>query len=368
MYGLFSPNGHTADQGVLRDPSDAYLRESLHRNLTTVINFHRKNPMAVQSNHLLVRLLQSINVPHSQNTERYYNNVDTIALNISMALRMTSPIYKGFLFDGVFFGKGNPEIIIAHNEDFDPFEADRDWENVCAVKVLRHPRSDLGLNIPDGTNTGMENGLCVIAVNVSLLAIQYRAFRHNEEYYNLTSAGVATDSQRSIMQFIYMYVLPNMLPSLLDYSLFNRIMNLEFGIPIGSSTKNHSFFLPDYDDKMIYYQNNILNYLKRIDRNFTNILRTLIAVSKPTEYEALKLPDIVNTRPVLPALFISRLDVLRFLFKTAKDGAGTKNMTIVNQILREIKIYNYESMLRSFLTPNLYSQVEAGVKELESNI
>ena len=71
--------------------------------------------MAVESSHFLVRLLQSITVPQSQNIERYYDNVDAISLNVSMALKMTSAISKGEMFDGVFYGKGNPEILIAHN-------------------------------------------------------------------------------------------------------------------------------------------------------------------------------------------------------------------------------------------------------------
>ena len=366
MYGLFSSNGHTADQGVLRDPADTYLRNSLHRNLTTVVNFHRKNPMAVKSNHFLVRLLQSIPVPQSLSTDRYYNNVDAMALNLSMAMRMTSPISKGSLFNGIFFGKGNVEILIAHSESFNPFDADADWENIEAIKVLRHPRSDLGLNIPDGTNTGMENGLVVIAINIPLLAIQYRAFRHNEEYYNITNESV--NNQRSVMHFVYMYVLPNMLKSILDYSLFNSIKNLEYGVPIGTSTKKHSFFLPNYDDKVIRQQNNVLNYLQNVDRSFAGVLRSIMAVGSNTAYEAMMMPDIPETRPVIPALFLARLDVLRFLFKIAKDGAGVKNKTLVNQILREIDIFDYKSMLKPVLTNALYTEVMNNIDELESNV
>ena len=116
MQNLFGISS-TAAQGIMGLPADwLYIKHGLLRNLSMVIKFYRRNPMAVKSDHFLIRLLQSINVPHSQNIERYYNNVDAVSLNVSMMLKMTSSIFKGQLFNGIFYGPGNDEILIAHNE------------------------------------------------------------------------------------------------------------------------------------------------------------------------------------------------------------------------------------------------------------
>jgi hypothetical protein len=224
MHNLFNlmPN---IEHGILRLPEWAYVRTELRRNLDRVIAYYRKHPTAVHSAHFLVRLLQSITVPKSLNLERYYYNVDAGALNLSMALKMTSSIYRGQLFDGVFYSDCK-EILIAHSEPFDFHQAHRNWETLCPIEVLRHPLSDLGLGLPDGDKIGSDYGIAVISINIPMLAVQYRAFRINEEYLTGNS-----DSQRSVMQFIRMYVIPNMLPSHLDHCLFNRIYNLHIGAP-----------------------------------------------------------------------------------------------------------------------------------------
>jgi len=364
MYSLFSNTGYTVGQGILKDPNWLYVKMGLHRNLSSVINFHRKNPMAVHSNHFLVKLLYSITVPQSQNIERYYDNVDAIALNVSMALKMTSSIFKGHVFDGVFYGKSNTEILIGHNESFNPFEADKNWMNLVPVKVLRHPRSDLGLNIPDGTNTGSESGLAVISINIPLLAVQYRAFRLNEMRINSNEDGEQFESQRSAMQFIYMYVLPNMLASHLDYAIFNRMYNLEIGAPLGDSSKPHSFYLTDFDNKVTVIQNNLLNNLHRVDKDFPGILQSIPVVTKETSYDAMKLLDVAETRQVIPALFLARLNVLSFLFKIAKNGAGEKNRSAINLIVRTVKYFGYDSLYKSFLPYDLYAETMAEINEL----
>ena len=354
MYSLFSSPGSTVGQGILRDPNWLYCRDGLHRNLSNVINFHRTNPMAVKSDHLLVRLLQSITISQSQNIERYYNNVDTIALNLSMVFKMVSPIFRGTVFDGVFYGQGNTEILIAHDESFNPEYATKDWENQIPIKVLRHPFSDLGLITPDGKNSSDESGLCVIAINISLLAVMYRAFRLNEERLSINMSEDNVDyneNQRSIMHFIRMYVLPNMLPSHLDCVLFNRMSYMESGIPLGESTRKHSFYLTDYNNRLIYIFNNLLNLLHRVDKDFVGILRSMPSVGASDQFNALKLPGIVETRQVIPALFMARLNVLSFLYKIAKNGVGEKNKSIVNQIRRSFLYYGQESMLRTLL-PN----------------
>ena len=367
MYSLFSNTGSTVGQGILKDPNWLYVRDGLYRNLSNVINFNRTNPTAVKSNHFLVRLLQSIAVPQSQNTERYYINVDTMALNLSMNLKMTSPIFKGEVHKGVFYGDGSTEILIAHNEEFDPVKATKNWENQIPVKVLRHPFSDLGLIVPDGIKSSTDEGLSVIAINIPLLAIMYRAFRINENSLStqMSEDDVAyTESERSIMMFLKMYVLPNMLPSHLDQAIFNRIHYLEIGAPLGDCIRKHSFYQVDYSARMLYIHNNILNMLHRVDKDFTGVLRSIPAVANISMFESMALPDIVETRQVLPAIFMARLNVLSFLFRIAKNGASAKNQSLVNEIRRTVRYYGHMGQLKTLLPYDIYFDTKEEINSI----
>ena len=363
MYSLFNIQ-QSASQGIMHLSEWVYLKNGLQRNLSQVVHFYRNNPMAVHSDHFLVKLLQSITIPQSQHLERYYNNVDALALNLSASLHMHSSIHHGKLFDGVFFGKGNDEILVAHTDSFDLKEANEKWKDLSPVRILRHFRSDLGFNLPDGNNTGSEEGLSVIAINIPMLAIQYRAFRFNEIKINSNENGEVVDSTLSCAHFIHMYVLPNAMLSYLDHVVFNRISNLEFGIPLGESSRKHSFFLTDFSAKMTYVHNEILNVLKKQNKDFTGILRNIPVVSCDNADKLMELPDMALTRQILPSLVVSRLPELKFLCRISRDSIGNKNQSEINRILRYITQYRSDNLFRQFPL-DVYQDIMEDVEDIE---
>lgn len=342
-----------------------YLKPALERNVETVISYYRRSPFAVKSQHLLVRLLHAITTPQSQELLRYYDNVDTIALNIGQTLGLTSPISKGRLWDGVFYGKGNVEILFADNESFNPIDADDDWENLEPIKVLRHPRSDLNMNIPDGNNTGIEQGIVVISINIPMLAIQYRAFRREEAKFAFSTGN----NERSIMQFIHMYPLTNMIRSHLDVAIFNRFDKTFRGLPIGEHAVKHPFYLIDYRKEMDLFIDLTLESLQDTAKGFYDVLRTIPAVSQDNMVEVMRLPDVATTRQIVWALLITRLPALLFLFESAKLHPSTKNGMEVNAIRRHLTQLRAENVIRSVLGkyPYLCMDVEYDIKKLMEN-
>lgn len=358
MFNLFNLMPDVS-LGVMKNPQWSYIKDGLRKNLGMIIRYYRRNPTAVKSSHFLVRLLQSITVPQSQVLERYYANVDAMVMNLSMALGMTSSIFKGKIFKGIFYGPESHEILIAHNTYFDPFIAHREWKNLCPVKVLRHPISDLGLAIPDGRQTGTESGVAIISINVTMLAVMYRAFRLNEMVVSEES-----ESQRSIMQFIRMYVLPNMLFSHLDVVLFNRIDNLQKGAPMGEATVKHPFYMTDYSKQINQVHKEILEWLNKADHNFTGILRSVPAVVKNDMDEVMVLPEMAPTKQVIWALLISRLPVLSFMFRTAANEPGTRNRSEVNRTLRYFERYKSDKLLESMLPDYLYYDLRGEIETI----
>jgi hypothetical protein len=314
--------------------------------------------MAVDSSHFLIRILESITVPQSMNLERYYANVDAGSLNVSMALKLTSPVFRGQIFNGIFYGPGNTEILIGHDESFDPFAAHDDWENLAPVKVLRHPISHLGMNIPDGKSNDTETGIAVIAINIPMLAVQYRAFRLNE----IEVCAETGDSEKSIMEFIRMYVLPNMMTSHLDNVIFNRIDKMQRGIPFGSTKKHHSFYLMDWTWRVDYVHSRLLLQLNEMQRDFTGILRSIQLVTEQSVEDLMYFPDLSPTRQILWALVTARVNVLSFLYSVTKHMQGDRNGTETNRILRVLNSYGVDSALRQALPTEAYFDVASEIE------
>lgn len=351
MHSFFRRT-NTALGGIQKFPDWLYVRDGLRRNLGTVLAYNRNNPTAVKSNHLLVTLLLAITTPKTQPIQRYHDNVDATALNLSMALKMTSPIYTGEAFKGIFYGRDTSEIIVAHSEPFDLNDALRHWQQLTPVKVLRHPRSDLGLNLLDGVDHGIEDGLAVITVNITMLAVQYRSFRIAQ------AAQSQGDTEKSVMQFIRMYVLPNMLSSHLDVALFNRFGNLVSGAPIGATVSKLPYYLNDYSKRTDKVYGDVEGLLKRHTYGFTGMLRSIPAAIGEDMDVVSRLPDIPMTRQVEWAMTVARLPQLCLLFEAAREGPGTRERSEVNKVIRDLTAYQSSNVFTTALNISDRMQVE----------
>ena len=363
MYSLFNFMPETLS-AVTKVSGWSNLQAGLQRNLNTVMQYYRTHPMAVESDHLLVRLLQSIDIPLSQNPERYQDNVQAMSLNLSMALKMTSSIYRGQIFPGTFYGPECPEILIADNDDFDVDVATKNWVEQVPVRVLRHPITDLGLKLPNGRDNSTDSGIAVLVINIALLACMYRAFRLAEVE---RCAEFQEGEQRSIMQFIHMFVLPNIMPSHLDHVLFNRLHHLAMGAPIGEARRAHSFPLIDWTQKLDHVDDLLLEVLEKTGKDFRGIMREIPCVSVSNVDALMRVPDMAPTQQVVWSLSIARLPILDFLMRVSKGGASNRNRQEVNYVLHQIRSYRRNSMMK-VLPPDVMADVQFDISQIEAQV
>lgn len=320
-------------------------RAGLKRNIARIKDYYRHNPTIVPSNHFLVRLLQTIAVPHALDTERYYDNVVMLSNRLSSALGMTSSIYKGHLFTNTFYN-GSTEIILSITKGLtDVLEASEKWRNLSPVTVLNHPISTLELALPDGRQETTETGLAIIAIDIPLLALQYRAFAIDQAYTNEDGA------QLTIMQFIRMYVIPNMLETHLDYVIFNRLQKLS-GIdeaPIPTFNQSHPFILIDYSRQVDSVLDRVNKLLLQQVNSFSKIILTLPAVTEPNQSYLALFPDTAQTRQVLWALVLSKLPVLNYLRAISSMAETNVNLGDINRFVNFIQISNVFPVVEQML-------------------
>lgn len=333
--------------GVTKYGNWDYIREGLKRNLVKVQEHYATRVYAVKSQHYLIRLLQTINIPLSLPLDRYYDNVDTKANNLSMVMKMTSSIFRGYLFDGVFFGENSKEIILNDTSYFNLVQAGKDWKKIKAVKVVWSKRSDLDLLLPNGKKTGFEDSVSVISVNIPLLAVQYRAFMLDQMR--------KVEGRLSISHFIHMYVLPNMLDSLLDICLFNRFNNLLKGAPVGKSYYRHQFTLIDYSEFVdkAYYQ--AIKNLELRTMEYKHVLNAIPAVTKNDMEEVMVLPQSAPTKQVVWAELLARLEVVDSMSLLLGEKGIRANRAEINYFLRFFKQIKNDNSLLSYLPQDIYS-------------
>lgn len=357
MYTLLNERVAPA-KGIVSFPEFTYVKNGLSRNLETAVNYYRANPMAVNSSHLLVRLLQSISIPFGEDVIIYKDRVTDLALNLAMSLGLTSPIATGKTFDGVFYGKGSSEILIAHIEEFDPRLSITNWQNLQPIRVLKHPRTDVAMLLPNGEVYGRESGLSVIAINIPMLACQYRQF--------CIQTALSKDTPLSVNQFVHMFVLPNMLSSQLDVAILNRTYALFRGWAVADAPASTPFAVPNYQANLDPVLNRVLQNAQRMTtHDFVNLLRGFPLVTANSLWDMAKLPQVIPTRQVTWALIIARLTLFELLVQINYVSRNENNGVSLNVIRKTMLELKSDQSMRGGLTSTDYRRVQ---DELKSDI
>lgn len=357
MYTLLNERVAPA-KGIVAFPEFTYVKNGLSRNLETAVNYYRANPMAVDSSHLLVRLLQSISIPFGEDVIIYKDRVTDLALNLAMSLGMTSPIATGKTFDGVFYGKGSSEVLLAHIEDFDARLSVTRWQDLEPIRVLKHPRTDVAMLLPNGQSYSRESGLCVIAINIPMLACQYRQF--------CIQAALTKDTPLSVNQFVHMFALPNMLYSQLDIAIVNRLYALFRGWSIADAPATTPFALPNYQANLDPILNRVLQNAQRmVTHDFANLLRGIPLVTANSLWDLARLPQVLATRQVTWALILARLTMFELLVQINYISRNENNGVSLNVIRKALLELKSDQSMRGGLTAADYRLVQS---ELKSDI
>ncbi len=341
MFKLFRIEDKTI-QPIQLAPEWNYIKTNMGYNIDRVQNYYRNASLTVPSNHFLVRLLQSIPISKSMDLDTYYKSISNIALNHSMSMQMTSSYYRGRFFTGVCYGKNALECLLTIDDNFDYQKANDNWQDIVAVKPIMHDKSDLKLFIPDGITYSSEESNSILLINLPMLAVQYRAFYL--EHMNSSKRN----TQKTTMNFVAQYVLPNMLRDHLELCFMNRLMDRYYGKSVAVSYyRRHSFGLIDLEAQIDRVIDKVLDYINKAPSRFDLILKTIPSFTHENAYKGLIMPDITPTKQVHWATMLARLKQIAFLFNISGKDVLKTNQSEVNEIIIEL---NYGDIYNTFKT------------------
>ena len=332
MLKLFQSVISSMGVGITRQPEFEYLKASYLRELAKIEDYYHNRVYSVKNQHFLVRLLNNLNVPMEYGVDQYSRVVDARAPSVVRLMGITSEESRGVVHPGIFYGPGSVEILISDTDYFDPFFAEQHWKEICAVKPLWHPKSDLGLMLPNGRPSTTGEGLSVISINLPLLAIQYRSFCLDQ-----MTKDLETDSLLGAAHFVHMYVLPNMIYAQTDIVIINRIMNLFYGAPMGVALKRHPFMVHDYGSKIDSVLYKVIKNIEHKDMHYSWILKSIPVISTDDAQSAMIMPDLAPMMQVEWAIVVARLPIIQFLVDIGGDSSKRMDNDLRNKLTQMIK-------------------------------
>lgn len=302
--------------GGIVTPNDLrYLKRLYIFNKDSIEKYYHERNFFVKNTHILSRILEHFPTYAQYDSFRYLDySLDKLKY-ISKHFKFTSEIEKGVIHPGYFFGNDNEEIIISSYELFDVTELTNNWKYSKSVYTLNHNRNDSKLLLPLGSNDESKSGLCSLMINVPKLALQFREF-NKQQLKN--QDGVVLNKNN----FIIKYVISNMMDDVIDHMLLNKVIDKFYNIETIEPIFKHRFKIFEPEQQIERYVNQTLDVITSKNLDFLNILHNIQLIFKVDASELLALPDIGYTNNVKWALFVSRIDHMKFLH----DVSRSKNL------------------------------------------
>lgn len=349
----------TSIKGTQHFPEWAYVRDGLKLNLDSTNRYYRSGAYAVGSDHELIKLLFGLTISTDTELDRYHKVVDNKALTVAQQLGFTTTMSKGRIFNNVFFAGASREVIIVTDEPFDPVEVTENWKDARPIQILRHGFD----NIDCFPLTGkvISNGLSVFAINLPMLAVQYRAYRQWQKTYATEETG-----RNSIYHFCYAYPINNMIYDAMDHAVFNRMVRMRAGQETTDNRFQHPFHVTNFTARSDRIQSLILASLDGMSRDLINIALTIPLVGKQTAEELFRLPDIAESRQLNWAIYLARIDMLMFFLSF--PGVLKTQQAQMSKLKYALNLYLKDGTIQSAVPAELFRQqratIEALVKEM----
>ena len=345
--------------GTSVDPNWKYIRSGLKRNIFQLTSYYRSRNFSVKNSHILVRLLESARVSIFSNIENFYNTAQSESLRLASIFNLTSSVSKGSTFNGMFFGEGSKEIIIVSDEYQNPNELQANWKDIRALRFLDHCKSDTSLLLANGRAYSSEEGYCVLDLNLPALLVQYRCWL--KEQKEVLDSG---QTPYPTTVFIYKYVLPNLLHSQLDVVIFNRLINLATGAPMGEPKFRHAINLIDYNEKIDKALRFTLKRISNNDKDFHSTLREIPLIDKDNLLLASRLSPNAPTRQITWAELIARLKTIYFVFNINMNNGQKTSGSEINYIKLYLDRFENGNGLETIPDRRLVEDIETEILRL----
>ncbi len=357
MFNLFSKPSDT-DRGSISIPGLRVPREGVLSNIARVKEYYRENNFGTKSNHLLIRILQTLHVSLNQDVNKYHDLVTDQSYTLGAHFNLVSPMCKGGIQPiSSFYGKKVDEIIISVNNLVDPVEAANNWRELEPIRVLYHPFTDLCCYLPNNLSYTDDAGIAIIALDIPLLALQYRQWR-------LEQMRTRPEAQQSMRQFLYQYPLCNMLESHMDVAFFNRLdALLNDSIP-EIKRRRHPLALPDYTAKMDDCLVDTLAILIKKRTTYQNMAEQIPMICRPSLLDVLIFPDVLINRQDNWALLLAQLPYLGLLVELGRLTKSSANKQEYNIIKRQFIRAKQDKILEVGLPEELARSVYVKFDEL----
>lgn len=299
--------------GVTHNRDIDYLKRLYTFNKDAIQTYYQERNFSVKNTHLISRMVEHFPTYLNTDVYSYLESVENKITYLGKHFKLTNDIEKGVLHPPYFFGNDGDEVVFGGYESFDAIQMTRAWKSTPCLKVLKHPRNDEKLLLPLGRDDGNRSGVSSVFIDLAKLAIKYREFLR--ENTNAAEDKIMLNKNN----FVLKYVLASCMHDVIDHTLLNKVADSFYGRTPTNPTKRHPFKIYEPSTQLDRYVKNTVDMISSKPMDYIQILRHIKLVFSEDASQLLCLPEFYGSRQMMPAVIVSRLDMMVFLLDVGKS-------------------------------------------------
>lgn len=306
------------------------LRNNADINLKNIKQHYRNSIRAVESDHILIQILQHLPSRVDMNDEQYYRFCHSASKLTHRALNFnTETVLSGKASKPWFYGQGMTEFYIVEEKDLPyRFDAKNYWQELIPVRPISHNLTGLSFNARDGQHFSHYKGNAFLSIDIGLLAVQYR-------HWSQFNVGTeANPHPVSINQFVYQYPLVNMIEEDMNFCFFNRLRLSTGYIPVNDDAARHGLAIYDLRPLVDKVWEQWLQRARSAPRRFIDLPAQIPGLFTETLLEAITIPDIFFNRQNLGLYTLANLPYLSTLSRLSGETGSKDNGSVKTQLER----------------------------------
>jgi hypothetical protein len=365
MFTLFENyNPHIESHRLF--PEWDYVRRTFIDNLAYVLQRYHARPSNLNRSNPIVNILINIGFDLNIPLDQYMRIAEERIFYLTFVENFTSSSSYGTILKGKFYGHGSKEIIIVDTNDFDYRKHIHNWKEVSPLNVVLSNISDFSFLIPDGSiNWEMDNSLNIFSLNLKkLLFVYYMWNKQNTDYIKSGEDKVILGTHH----LMKMIILPNILISQINMIMLNRLMNFYYGKPMSKPIKRLPFTVKDITRRTDNSLKEMLDVLSRTTYTYETLLSSIPAITVPSMYDFLLMPDLAPTRQINWVYAVARSSIFKFIIELG----GVEDILMNKHILVDASInINYlktEHVLKYRLPSDIYDEINDDLEYIENAV
>lgn len=329
MYTLFeSPNPKQAPRWHFQGFES--VRRRWQENITRLTGYWATSGIAVDSQHILSRLIGSFSIPLYSDVRKYRDRISDLVPQLCMANGIVAPTNGRIPQNdkGWFYGLTGREYIISVDFGYSPESIAKKWREIETFRVVRHPFTDVDMRLPQG---GTDNGgYAVFEIDIPALAVQYWCWSQEQ-------LKRPEGERQRLQQFIGQFVLPQLLYSQTTVGWFNRILATFNGESVAKEGKSGALALGTNYTGMDRVIDQLLVLVRANQLTYTELLATIPTARNQSMLAFAQLPDTVVHRQNQWAIELGYIPYTSLAVQATLIHGGSQNQAERNALQRLVK-------------------------------